>query len=313
VLQKLEHYLAGHYMAEATRLKLRHRVNCWRRFSRSAVPNPAEFDGFRRRARSEGLTAQTVEATVGDIARICGQSDLGTRLPRWRNVNCRAVPSLDLISAVYEAAPSAEWPNCVLSRTPALRVVSSAVWLRAFVVFAYYTAFRLRDLRSVTWSGITTAEINWQSSKTGRLHRLPNCPVVERHLEPLRECGSTRLFPISSGQERLLRRELSRLTGDTRAFGPQPLRRAAITQWSIASPEAGRIVHGSGLGMMAHYLDPFETLVNAMPRRRWPAAMLTPAELDERHSREHSLAELAQRLPLDRLDDLLKVGRAFAG
>jgi hypothetical protein len=123
------------------------------------------------------------------------------------------------------------------------------------------------------------------------------------------------VFAISAGQERLLRRELSVLAGDSEAFGPQPLRRSSVTQWAIGGGwSAGEVIQGSGLsGVMSRYVDGLAVLKDALPRRPWPAAMLTPAERDERHSREKAIVELAQRLSLDRLDDFLKVGRAFVG
>lgn len=252
---------------------------------------------------------------MNDLALISGMRELGRRLKRWKTSATKFVPPLDLISTAYANAAAAVWPNCNLSRSPALRVVSSAVWLRAFIVFAFHTGFRLRDLRSITWTAITPDLIDWQASKTSKRHRIPNCPIVERHLEPLRAAGSDRVFAISAGQERLLRRELSVLAGDSEAFGPQPLRRSSVTQWAIGGGwSAGEVIQGSGLsGVMSRYVDGLAVLKDALPRRPWPAAMLTPAERDERHSREKAIVELAQRLSLDRLDDFLKVGRAFVG
>lgn len=309
-------YVARSELTVDTVAKLRHRVNCWLRHStcNSTEISAEEFDAFRVSARESGLSARTIEETVNDIAMISGLKEIGRRLKRWKTSATKFVPALELISTAYENADSADWPNCHLTRSPALRLVSSGVWLRAFIVFAYHTGLRLRDLRLITWDSITPDLIDWQASKTGKHHRIPNCPVVERHLEPLREAGSDRVFPISKSQERLLRRELSRIAGDPEAFGPQPLRRASVTQWSLANWSAGEVIQGSALsGVMSRYVDGLAVLVDALPRRAWPLAMLTPAERDERHSRETSILELAQRLPLDRLDDLLKVGRAFAG
>nr|AKH48468.1 hypothetical protein [uncultured marine virus] len=317
LVEAVSSYVERSDLTVETAVKLRHRLNCWNRHSQQTTTEitPAEFDAFRVSAKAAGLAARTIEETVNDLALICGLKELGRRLKRWKTSATKFVPSLDLISAAYENADAAEWPNGHLTRSPALRVVSSAVWLRAFMVFAFHTGFRLRDLRTITWSSITPDLIDWQASKTSKRHRIPNCAIVERHLEPLRSAGSDRVFPISASQERLLRRELSRLAGDAAAFGPQPLRRAAVTQWAIGGGwSAGEMIQGSGLsGVMSRYVDGLAVLVAALPRRPWPSAMLTADERNARFSREHSLADLAQRLPLDRLDDLLKVGRAFAG
>lgn len=305
-------------LAGETEAKLRHRLNCWLRHS--TADNTTQltgeaFDAFRKSALAAGLAARTIEETVNDIRLISGVMEIGRRLKRWKSAACRHVPSLELMSAAYDNAEAAVWPNSPLTRSPELLAVSSATWLRAFIVFAYHTAFRLRDLRSITWDSITDEAIVWRSSKTSAPHRLPNCAVVQRHLKPLRKSGSDRVFPISAGQERLVRRELNRIAGvepDEDAFGPQPIRRSAINQWTLASPEAGRIVHGSGLGVMAHYLDPLTVLTDAMSRRVWPSAMLTDEERDGRRTRERKILDITHRLPVDRLDDLIRVGHAFA-
>jgi len=314
--QAVASYVERSELTVETVAKLRHRLNCWARHSTRTTTkiSPDDFDAFRASAREAGLSARTIEETVNDLALICGLKELGRRLKRWKTSATKFVPSLELISTAYENADSAAWPNCYLTRSPELRVVSSAVWLRAFIVFAFHTGFRLRDLRTITWSAITPELIDWQASKTSKRHRIPNHPVVERHLEPLRDAGSDRVFPISASQERLVHRELSRLAGDAEAFGPQPLRRASVTQWSIGGGwSAGEVIQGSGLsGVMSRYVDGLAVLVDALPRRPWPLAMLTPDERNERHSREQSILSLAHSLPVERLDDLLKVGRAFA-
>lgn len=313
--QAVSDYIDQAEIVGETAAKLRHRLNCWKRHSTvvdAEKLTPEAFNKFREAARSAGLSARTIEETVNDIALISGVRELGRRLKRWKTSETRFVPSLELISTAYQNAELAVWPNSPLTRSAELRSVSSGVWLRAFIVFAYHTGLRLRDLRTITWLSITPDQIDWRSSKTGKRHLLPNCSVVERHLAPLRDAGSDRVFPISAGQERLLRRELSVLAGDVAAFGPQPLRRSSVTQWSLANATAGQLVQGMALGVMSRYVDSLATLADALPRRAWPAAMLTAEERDERQSRQNSIIDLAQRLPMDRLDDLLKVGRAFA-
>jgi hypothetical protein len=54
-------------------------------------------------------------------------------------------------------------------------------------------------------------------------------------------------------------------------FTPQQLRQRSINEWTKANATAGQIVHGCGLGVMAHYLDPLSILESAAPRVRLPA------------------------------------------
>ena len=65
--------------------------------------------------------------------------------------------------------------------------------------------------------------------------------------------------------------------------------------------------------MLAHYLDVRRVLAAALPRLQFPAAFLTAAERDERAGRTRRLLTIADSLPVDRLEDLLRVGEAFAG
>jgi len=308
-------YLDAHRVTDATARKLRHRLNCWFRHSarRSTRLSAAAFDEFRHNATAAGLSPRTVEETVSDVARVAGVNDVGTRLRRWKTATCRPVPTLAVLATAYDNADAAVWPDPDTVRTPALMRVPAAAFWRAFLVVAFVTGLRLRDLRSVTWQSIDEHGIRWTASKTGRVHTYPPCAVLIRHLRPLRVAGDLRVFPVSASQERLLRRELVRISGSPE-LTPQAIRRASITQWAIASPDAGRIIHGSAdLGVLAHYLDVRRVLAAALPRLQFPAAFLTAAERAERAGRTRRLLTIADQLPVDRLDDLLRVGEAFAG
>jgi hypothetical protein len=52
---------------------------------------------------------------------------------------------------------------------------------------------------------------------------------------------------------------------------PKQIRQTSVTEWTRANATAGAIVHGSGLGVMAHYLDPLSVLESAAPRVRLPS------------------------------------------
>ena len=292
--------------------KLKHRVNCWLRCggADAVLLDVEHFDAFRKAALAAGLARRTIEETVSDVARIVGAADVGRRLKHWKASQCRTVPSVDLLSCAYRSVESAAWPNGTQCRTPSLRQVSTGDWLRAFLVFAFFTGMRLRDLRTVTWAAVDRDE--WQASKTAKQHQYPACDIVRRHLEPLRASGDERVFPFSVCQERLLRRELKSISGNSE-LTPQAIRRCSITQWSVASPDAGRLIHGVDIGILKHYLDVRRVLSAALPRLQWPVAFLTDSERDQREQATARILSLAQRLPVERLDDLERVATAFAG
>jgi len=62
---------------------------------------------------------------------------------------------------------------------------------------------------------------------------------------------------------------------------PQNIRQASITEWSRSNATAGAIIHGCGLGVLAHYLDPLSVLESAAPRVRVPAAMRGDCKSEE--------------------------------
>lgn len=307
-------YVAGRELSRATSVKLRHRLNCWLKYSPqsdAAGVTAAAFDAFRECALAAGLSKRTIEETVSDVSRLSGCRDLGNRLRRWKASPCRSVPTLEVLGRAYSRADSASWPDRRLCRTDAFSRFTAGDFLRAFLVFGYFTGLRLRDLRSVTWAAYDRG-FTWTASKTGRLHVFPECQIVERHLRPLRTSGDERIFPLSSDQEYLLRRELKAISG-SETFGPQAMRRCSVTQWTIADHRAGDLIQGNGLGVMARYLGARQVLAAAMPRLAWPDEFLTAAERDQRQAATLRLAKIVGRIPLEKLGDLERVAAAFAG
>lgn len=53
---------------------------------------------------------------------------------------------------------------------------------------------------------------------------------------------------------------------------PKHVRQRALTEWSRADAMAGRIIHGCGLGVLDHYVDPLSILENAQHRVRLPVS-----------------------------------------
>lgn len=49
------------------------------------------------------------------------------------------------------------------------------------------------------------------------------------------------------------------------------LRQTCVNEWSKVSRDAGRIIHGCGLGdVRDHYVDAFSILADAAPQVPWP-------------------------------------------
>lgn len=304
----LDNYSRSRELAADTRRKLQHRINCWRKHGGAqASPASTDFNAFRDAAKKH-LSRRTIEETVGDIARLYGVEDVGQRLRRWKTASCRPVPSTELLSSAYDNAASAEWPVSPRSRTPQLNLVSNEEWWRAFLVFAFFTGMRLRDLRSITWQDWDRAR--WQASKTGKVHHYPECAIVARHLRPLRTRRSPRIFAFSKSQERFVRRELKFISG-SELLTPQAIRRCSITQWTIAGDQAGKLIHGIALGVMTSYLDVQRILAASLPRLTWPAAFLLSRERDRRTQAAERIQKLTSRLNADRLQDLERVVTAF--
>lgn len=308
-------YLSRKQLADRTRLKMRHRLNCWLRHTslqRVDQVGPVAFAAFRKAAAKAGLSARTIEETISDVARISGVNQFGERIRGWKAARCKPVPEIDTINRAYESASDACWPVNEKSRTPELRTVDNGTFLRAYLVLAFHTGLRCGDLHSLTWQAIGMARIDWQASKTARQHVYPIDDVVRRHLQPLREHSiCDRVFPVTEWQERFVRRELRRVSCD-RNLTPQAIRRCAITEWACASADAARLVHGCGLGVLTHYFGAERILCEAMPRRAWPSSFLTAEERETQRLQLDELTRLGKRLQPEQLDNLIKVGHAFA-
>ena len=228
-------------------------LNC-RRWDRliGCDPSPDSLIEFRSRCVDGGLSAVTIEKTITDVLTIwqnCGHSlDAGKRLRQLRP-EPRPVP-LESIDAIWTEAPH---------------------WLRRWLVLTYWTAARCED--SVRLYRLVTTRcdvIRMRAEKTGANHCWPVPEWLQDWLilpasHPLR--GTTQHFTdmIRDGLTVLCEK-----AGVDR-FTPQQLRQRSITEWTRANATAGAIVHGSGLGVMAHYLDPLSVLESAAPRVRLPS------------------------------------------
>lgn len=261
-------------LAEATRRRMGYSVNRWTRVL--GCTESGEFDEFRRRCLDCGLSPHSVEQTVRDITTLLRHG--GQQVDPGKRLRCPLpdprVPTVAELSACIEAASVARWPT---RQDP-------AAWWKGFFALGCWTALRLRDLLGMTWDAISTDTIRCTPAKTvryGLTQEIPTHPAVTRALQGLaRRDESVFTYRTSFKQ---LRREMGRICASAGVpyFTPHDIRRAGITMWSLAHPEAGRIIHGSGKrDILRHYLSPTQILKSAAPRCKMPEALLTAEEKD---------------------------------
>ena len=63
--------------------------------------------------------------------------------------------------------------------------------------------------------------------------------------------------------------------------------------------------------MLVHYYDQCWILPSVAPRFMWPKQCLSQSEQGERSAAENELADVASRLPAERIEDVLRIARAF--
>jgi hypothetical protein len=230
--------------------------NC-RRFERvTGLTDPQKITSqaiadFRQRL-SGALSSVTIEKTICDVLTVVKHStgrtiDSGRRLQRSRP-EPEPVP-LDSIDAIFPISPA---------------------WLRQWIVLTYWTGLRLQD--SIALQLIMDAAsdvLRWRAGKTGHAHAYPVPGWIRAHLATVETPYDRPTLHFC----RLLRAHIATAcqTAKVQEFCPQQLRQRSITEWSRANATAGRIIHGCGLGVLIHYVDPLSVLESAAPRVRLPA------------------------------------------
>lgn len=303
-------------LVQRTVRKLGYLMTSWeKRTSNPSVSDigPDVFNEFRRRCLKDKLSPHSIESSVTDVCTILKAShiaaDVGRRLKRDEpDPQC---PTLEQLGRAYLA--------CEKATRPRLRYCPAPEYLRAFIVFGIWTGFRLDDLMRVKRDDVDEHAIRRRAAKTGKVHEIPNCTVVRRHLAALpHKIGP--IFPAGAACPTRIREwleDVCMMAGVPR-FTPQQLRIAAVNSWSDADPQAGRIIHGeaiSGRGAIRYYLrktTPRKILDRAAPQYVWPTEMLLTEERDRRTSETASLIEVVNRLPATRLADLRRVAMASA-
>lgn len=262
--------------------KHRHNVNRWKRL----VGEDLDCDRFRLAATSSGLRPRTIESTIRDMLTVARFVLPGPEVPvlghPLRMVqSLPKVPTSGEIDRLYLSCHVAKWPI----------LPNPGRWWQALIVTACWTGMRRSDLLRLRWSDIGPDWANTVGSKTGRPIRIPICEAVRRHLDSLQH-PKTVFGHDTSGHQ--IYREMSRIrsAAEVPDIGMQALRRWSICAWSSANAEAGRIIHGSGLGILRHYVDPYRILCHAAEAVELPQSFTGPLAMEESQKVSGSESEL---------------------
>ena len=232
--------------------------NC-RRFERvTGITEPDRISepvlvAFRQAAMAMRFSHVTIEKTITDVSTIVKAVIGSLPLPGKRLKQPRPTPkpiALTTMDAIWEATTSQR--------------------LRRWLVLAYWTGLRLSDCIGVY---VTLSEpcdvLRHTASKTGLHH----CWPVPQWLRPWMSRVEPHTGYSTPWFGELIRDELAATCerAGVPHMTPKQIRQTSVTEWTRANATAGAIVHGSGLGVMAHYLDPLSVLESAAPRVRLPS------------------------------------------
>jgi integrase len=281
----LESYLKTQLqLAEGTRRRLRYSVNRWGKIH-SGEMDEDSFGRFRQGCLQKGLSPHSAEQTVRDIGYLLRHAGIvvDTGRPLRRPPPDPQVPALSEVGKCFANASVTRWP---------LRSDKDD-WWRCFWSLGLWTALRIRDILDLRWDAIHGNILRHSPKKTLRFGLRQEIPLHEAVLRCLRAMSQDGEYIFSPRfAMKQLRREIDRQCKAAQAghITPHDLRRAGITMWTIAHPEAGRLIHGCGKkDVMRHYLSPLRILENAAPRCSLPAEMLTEEERKRAEQDEHQL------------------------
>jgi integrase len=182
---------------------------------------------------------------------------------------CKASGVLGLRQFVRKPQPSPK-PTPVASIEKAWPFL--APWSCQYLVLSYWTGLRLDDALELQLAGVDLEgdAIRWQASKTGKNHCWPLMGWMRPYLERVKRLPYER---ANDHAQVIVRGELERVAqlGNVPRIMPQQLRQRSVQEWTAANATAGAIVHGMGLGVMQHYLDPLAVLQSASAKVRLPS------------------------------------------
>lgn len=268
-----------------SRRKFRHLCNAWAARMGQAPITQKNIERFRETCRIEGLSPNTYETQISDLITAAKAAGLQlTAGPRDR----RPRPEPEILTAAqigraYKSVGETTWPG----RYP-------STWWRAAIVIVYWSCLRRQDIATLRWDEIDREGrmLRRTANKTGHRHIVPLPEFVIRHLDLLPR-SSEHVFALPRYFEKSLLNQCRRISRQARVkVTPQEIRRAGLTAWTSANPMAGQIIHGSGLGVLNHYVNPLSVLQSSSPRVSVPDEFLTVAE---QHERRAGLTEVTER------------------
>ena len=209
--------------------------------------------GFRQACLAMAFSNVTTEKTITDVTTIVKHTlgkipEVGKRLRQPRPEPKPA--ALDAIDAIWEAAESKR--------------------LQRWLAITYWTGLRISDSIEVYLLTQKPVEVlRHKASKTNLNHCWPVPDWLKHWLEPV----EPPVFASVGWFGKVIRKELAQTAARAKVkhCTPKNIRQASITAWTNANATAGAIVHGSGLGVMTHYLDPLSVLQSAAPRVKLPS------------------------------------------
>lgn len=218
----------------------------------AARMTPDHLQRYRELCQTKGLSAKTIESSISDIVTVCrfvtGQSvNVGRRItipkPDPQPV------SLDTIDMVWPLADP---------------------WLQQWIILSYWTGLRLSDAMHLQTTLTGPASVlRFTAGKTGHRHGWPMPEWIRKWMSP-------QPLPFRTATDfatKILRACLVRhcRSANVDKFLPKNLRQRGLTEWMRADGTAGAIVHGCGLGVLKHYVDPITLLEPHVHRVRVPA------------------------------------------
>lgn len=207
---------------------------------------------FRQRAAAENLSPWTIEKTITDvitlIAAATGRTlDAGRRLKRPRPMP--QPPTVEVINAVFMRAE---------------------IWLQQWIVIGLWTGLRLTDSMKLQLALDSQGKdaLRLRANKTGHGHNWPRPGWIERWLQPVP-------LPYNRANHNARKRvrmalSCAAIAADVPVIHPKQLRQRSVNEWSRSNGMAGAIVHGSGLRVLNHYVDPLTVLEAAAGGVRLP-------------------------------------------
>lgn len=237
--------------------------NCLRFERTTGISDPEKIStellaGFRQAMLAMAYSNVTTEKTITDVTTIVKHS-----LGKIPNMGKRLRQNKPAPKPAGCADINAVWA-CSSSR------------LRRWMAIAYWTGLRVSDSAEVYSTARKPVEVlRHTASKTGLHHCWPVPSWLKEWLKPV----ETWNFASIAWFGEMIRDELAATCKEAgvKHYTPKNIRQASITAWTNANATAGAIVHGSGLGVMAHYLDPLSVLEAAAPRVRLPECFVRRA------------------------------------